>query len=245
MDRSWDKTWRKKIEKGDKLHFTLFDPDDGKPELVARNAKMALLGRTNAIMVGGSTVQSRNLVFKTVKAVRSAIGSQIPIILFPNSSEAVCEGADGIFFMTLLNSRNLKFLIGEQLKGASLVEKFGLEAISVGYIVISTSKNPTTVEKIGNVDRITAKDIGKAIKYSLVAKYWGMKYIYLEAGSGAQRSVPNKMISAVKNKTELTVIVGGGIRDPATALEKKKAGADIIVTTFNNRLVEIITAIDE
>jgi phosphoglycerol geranylgeranyltransferase len=245
MDKSWEKIWRKKIEKGDKLHFTLFDPDDGEPDEIALEATMALLGRTNAIMIGGSTVQSRSLVFKTVKATRAAIGNQIPIILFPNSAESVCKGADCIFFMMLLNSRNLKFLIGEQLKGAPLVKKFGLEAIPVGYIVISTSDKPTTVEKIGNVDKITAQDIDKAIKYSLIAKYWGMKYIYLEAGSGAQRPIPNKMISAVKKETGLSIIVGGGIREPLVALEKKKAGADIIVTTFNDRLVEIITVIDE
>jgi geranylgeranylglyceryl phosphate synthase family protein len=58
----------------------------------------------------------------------------------------------------------------------------------------------------------------------------GMKLIYLEAGSGALHTVPNEMISLVSSVVDIPVIVGGGIRDAKTAVEKIKAGADIIVT---------------
>ena len=57
-----------------------------------------------------------------------------------------------------------------------------------------------------------------------------MKLIYLEAGSGALHTVPNEMISLVSSVVEIPVIVGGGIRDAKTAVEKIKAGANIIVT---------------
>jgi phosphoglycerol geranylgeranyltransferase len=71
-----------------------------------------------------------------------------------------------------------------------------------------------------------------AVAYSLAAKYLGMHYIYLEAGSGADKPVPVEMVTAVKKaigeKTKL--IVGGGIRDGITAKERIKAGADMIVT---------------
>ena len=71
-----------------------------------------------------------------------------------------------------------------------------------------------------------------AVGYSLEAKYFGMKFTYLEAGSGAKESVPEDMIAAVKKTIgdDMFLIVGGGIRDPETALEKVKAGVDIIVT---------------
>ena len=36
--------------------------------------------------------------------------------------------------------------------------------------------------------------------------------IYLEAGSGADVSVPDKMIKAVKKNISIPLIVGGGIR---------------------------------
>lgn len=57
----------------------------------------------------------------------------------------------------------------------------------------------------------------------------GLKVIYLEAGSGATRSVPTEMISAVRNVINIPLIVGGGIRSASEAKAACKAGADIIV----------------
>jgi len=58
----------------------------------------------------------------------------------------------------------------------------------------------------------------------------GMKLVYLEAGSGAEKHVPEEMVSAVKRTVEIPVIVGGGIRSGDDAFRVAKAGADIIVT---------------
>ncbi|HMB45930.1 MAG TPA: geranylgeranylglyceryl/heptaprenylglyceryl phosphate synthase, partial [Candidatus Methanoperedens sp.] len=71
-----------------------------------------------------------------------------------------------------------------------------------------------------------------AVAYSLAAKYLGMHYIYLEAGSGADKPVPVEMVAAVKKAVgeKTKIIVGGGIRDGITAKERVKAGADMIVT---------------
>jgi phosphoglycerol geranylgeranyltransferase len=71
-----------------------------------------------------------------------------------------------------------------------------------------------------------------AVAYALAAKYLGMHYIYLEAGSGADKPVPVEMVAAVKKAVgeQNKVIVGGGIRDGNTAKERVKAGADMIVT---------------
>jgi geranylgeranylglyceryl phosphate synthase family protein len=57
-----------------------------------------------------------------------------------------------------------------------------------------------------------------------------MKFIYLEAGSGAKYPVPDEMISAVKEQTNIPIIVGGGISQPEVAAAKVQAGADFIVT---------------
>ncbi len=57
-----------------------------------------------------------------------------------------------------------------------------------------------------------------------------MKLIYLEAGSGADNSVPNEMVKAVSELCSVPVIVGGGIRNPKSAREKAENGASIIVT---------------
>jgi len=57
-----------------------------------------------------------------------------------------------------------------------------------------------------------------------------MKFIYLEAGSGAQDSVPDEMVKAVSEECSIPIIVGGGIRNPQTARRKVDNGASIIVT---------------
>jgi phosphoglycerol geranylgeranyltransferase len=225
----------------------LIDPVDQSPCEAAQKARRAEEMGTDGIMVGGSTVSDREIVFETVESIRAVI--KIPIILFPNCADAVCEGADYIFFMMLLNSKNINFLIGEQLKGAPLVKKFGIKPISVGYMIISTGEKPTTVEKIAQVDKITSKEIEKAVNYALIAQYWGMEYIYLEAGSGAENPVSDEMISDVRDAVEIPVIVGGGIKDSKAAIEKIKAGARIIVTgnigKDLKRLNEIVSAVNQ
>jgi phosphoglycerol geranylgeranyltransferase len=57
-----------------------------------------------------------------------------------------------------------------------------------------------------------------------------MRFIYLEAGSGAKDHIPLEMIKLVKSQINVILIVGGGIRDGKTARAVVDAGADIIVT---------------
>jgi phosphoglycerol geranylgeranyltransferase len=57
-----------------------------------------------------------------------------------------------------------------------------------------------------------------------------MRFIYLEAGSGAKNPVPPDMIRAVRHYVGVPMIVGGGIRSREQALAAASAGADIIVT---------------
>jgi phosphoglycerol geranylgeranyltransferase len=89
-----------------------------------------------------------------------------------------------------------------------------------------------------------------AAAHALAGQYLGMRFIYLEGGSGAKNPVPAEMIHAVKNLLEIPLIVGGGIRTKEQAVAAASAGADIIVTgnvteTSNSkqRVAEIITAI--
>ena len=57
-----------------------------------------------------------------------------------------------------------------------------------------------------------------------------MKFIYLEAGSGAKEPVPKSLIEAVNRKINIPIIVGGGINTPDLARSAVDAGASIIVT---------------
>lgn len=210
----------KKLKK-EKLHFSLFDPEKMEPEKAAELAlKSEELG-TDAIMIGGSTTSS---VDDFAKAVHDAVN--IPVILFPNSATAVSKHSDAVFFMSLLNSKKQKYLVGEQIKGAPLIKKYGLETIGMGYIVVNTGE-PTAVEKVAQIQPLTPSEI---VSSALAAQYFGMGLVYLEAGSGAQKSVSVDTIRKVRDEIEIPLIVGGGINGPVTAINKLKAGADIIVT---------------
>jgi phosphoglycerol geranylgeranyltransferase len=68
-----------------------------------------------------------------------------------------------------------------------------------------------------------------AVAYALAAEMMGMKFIYLEAGSGARRHVEPEIISRIKKHTDLYIIAGGGIKSPEDACELIDAGADAIV----------------
>ena len=68
-----------------------------------------------------------------------------------------------------------------------------------------------------------------AVAHAIAAEMFGMKLIYLEAGSGASRTVPDEIIRAVISNVDIPVIVGGGIRNPETVAAKVNAGASFVV----------------
>lgn len=237
-----------KDSKKRKLHFSLLDPEDQKPEEAGKLAKIAEDMRSYAMMVGGSTLSSSEQVDETVKAIKEH--SELPVILFPSGAKFLSKYADAIFFMSLLNSRNLDFVIREHVQGSPFIKQVGLEPIPMGYLIVEPGM---TAGKKGEVDLVKRNDVKTAVGYGLSTQFLGMKFFYLEAGSGAPNPVSNEMIAGVSKNIDIPLIVGGGIRDPKTAKEKVKAGADIIVTgtafekekNLEKTLREIIKAIEE
>ncbi len=57
-----------------------------------------------------------------------------------------------------------------------------------------------------------------------------MRFVYLEAGSGAPAPVPVPLVRAVREVLSIPIIVGGGIRSGAEACELLEAGANGLVT---------------
>ena len=221
------------LQKYNKIHFSLIDPDSQAPGETGQIAKTCEEYGTNAIMVGGSTVSSRQLTYDTIESIKRNV--KVPVILFPNSAESISENAEYILFMMLLNSKGNRYLGEEQAKGALLVKKWGIQPISTGYIVVSTSSEPTTIERRVELDKIHVDDIEKAVDYALYAEMSGMSCVYFDAGSGAERPISNEMIQAIRSNIDIPIIIGGGIRDGDTAKEKIAAGADAIV---NGTIVE-------
>lgn len=226
MDRKIYEKIESQVQSGEKLYWVLLDPDDFKPEAAAEIAAESESCGADAILIGGSLLHTE--YFNSfVQAIQEAV--TIPVILFPGDATQISQHADAILFHSLISGRNPDFLIGEQLKGAPLVKKFGIEPISTAYMLIE-SGTVTSVEFMSNTRPIPREKPGIAALHGLAAQYMGQKLIYLEAGSGAKLSVPPTVIGAVKSQVDIPIIVGGGIRDGQSALEKLQAGADILVT---------------
>ena len=231
-----------------KLHFSLLDPDKQSPAVAGSIAKLTEEAGSSAVMVGGSTLSSQKQVDDTVKAIKK--NSSLPVILFPSGAKFLSRYADAVFFMSLLNSRNLEFVIREHVKGAPFIKKSGIEPISMGYVIVEPGM---TAGRVGEADLVKKDDVEAAVGYALAAEYLGMKFFYLEAGSGASYPVSNEMIHAVKKSISIPLIVGGGIRNTSTARQKAKAGADIIITgttlerekNLKQALSNIIRSIEE
>jgi len=231
------------VEKEGAVHLTLIDPDSQLPGEAGKIAREASLGGTDAIMVGGSMGATGATVEQTVQAIKSAC--DLPVILFPANAAGLAEGADAVFFMSLLNSRDINYVTTNQAIGAPLVYKHGIEPISMAYIIIEPGG---AAGWVGDARLIPRNKPKLAVAYALAAKYLGMHYIYLEAGSGADKPVPVEMVAAVKKAVgeETKVIVGGGIRDGPTARERVKAGADMICTgTIVEQVQDIKGKIEE
>jgi len=214
-----------KIEQQKTIHITLIDPEEVTPPQASRIASKAKASETSAIMIGGSTFVSGTHLDSVVRAVKRTV--KLPVILFPNNVSGITRYADAIWFMSLLNSVDPYFLIGAQVLGAPLVKKYRLEPLPLGYIIVGEGG---TAGVVGKAIPVPYEKPELAAAHALAGEYLGMRFVYLEGGSGAKKPVPKEMIRAVKHYIDVPLIVGGGIRTREQALEASAAGADIIVT---------------
>lgn len=206
-------------------HLGLIDPDKQGPEQAGEMAAAFFKAGSDGIMIGGSTGVDPRITDATVVQIRKRC--PLPTILFPAGAACLSKHAHALFFMSLLNSRDRRFLIEEQRRGAPYVKKFRLEAIPMGYIVFEPGMR---VGEVGHAELVGRTDLKLAVEYALTAELFGMACVYLESGSGAPEPLPSGTIWAVKKSVGIPVIVGGGITSPEAAREVVRAGADIVVT---------------
>ena len=208
-----------------KVHMTLIDPDKQVAGEAGRLASMASDAGTDAMMVGGSTGVTQAKVDGTVRAIKA--GCDVPVILFPAGASSLSRHADALYFMSLLNSRSTRLIVGEQRKAVRAVRAWGLEPIPMGYLIVEPGMR---AGEMGEADPIPRAKPEEAVDWALTAQFLGMCLVYLEAGSGAPQPVPPAMVKAVKAAISIPLIAGGGIRTPAQARSIARAGADILVT---------------
>ena len=219
-------------------HIILIDPDAQSSLEAAERCVAAILAGSRMIFVGGSTGTNNNNVDETIIFIQNAIKKEsnnssnsnlwdVPVVLFPACANAFSSSADGITFMMLMNSTSTKFLIEEQLIGAPAIKSANVTPISMGYIVCEPGGK---VGEVGEAKLIKSDEIDLISSYAICAESYGFSLLYLEAGSGANNPVSPELIKAARESCNLTIIVGGGIRDGNSAKRAVEAGADWIVT---------------
>lgn len=206
-------------------YFVLIDPEQCEIEKCVKLAGEIEQAGADAILLGGSFLT--NDLHRIAKALKQE--TELPLVLFPGDSMHLTPHADAILYISLISGRNPNYLIAEQVKAAPWIQRYALKPIPTGYMLIEGG-NKTAVEFMSGTMPIPRDKPDIAGPHALAAEYLGMQMVYLEAGSGAVHSVPEEMITAVKNQISIPLIVGGGIRTPEIAAKKVEAGADFIVT---------------
>ncbi len=223
--RVQEKIYKSISDKG-AAYFVLIDPDDISGERLQNFVRHCEKSGVDGFLVGGSLMMSDTLddVLEAISSV-----SSLPTILFPGSVSQISSRADAILFISLISGRNAEHLIGTHVIAAPLVKKSGIEPISTGYMLVE-SGSKTTAEYMSGSSPIPRNKPEIATATALAAEYLGMNFVYLEGGSGAEKSVPNEMVKMVSSALSIPVIVGGGIRDSKTAREKVENGASVVIT---------------
>ena len=211
---------------GKKSIAVLIDPD--KADDPARLKHLINLASENCVdffFVGGSLITTSNLA-EVIQSIKEDVN--IPVVLFPGSSLQIDASADAILFLSLISGRNPDLLIGQHVQAAPILKNNRMEVLPTGYMLISSGRT-TSVAYISNTTPIPEDKYSLAACTALAGEMLGLRLIYLDAGSGAEREISPRMISAVRKSINVPMIVGGGISTPQKALSALEAGADMIV----------------
>lgn len=203
----------------------LIDPD--KTEQKSLN-KIILLSKETEVdffFVGGSLLIENKLEF-CIEIIKQ--NCNIPVVLFPGNNLQISKNADAILFLSLISGRNADLLIGNHVISAPYLKESKLEIIPTGYMIIDGGI-PTTVSYMSNTFPIPHNKEDIAACTALAGEMLGLKVIYMDAGSGANKHISKKMVQKVRNSVSLPIIVGGGINSPEVAKDIWESGADVVV----------------
>lgn len=210
---------------GKKQLALLIDPDKADDRQLDEMIGTAISAQVDYFLIGGSLLMGGRL-----KTCLERIGQycDIPRLLFPGNALQVDATADGILLLSLISGRNPEFLIGQHVIAAPYLKKSGLEIIPTAYLLIDGGR-PTSVSYMSNTTPIPADKTDIVQCTAMAGEMLGHRLIYMDAGSGARRPIPVEAIRAVRQHTEVPLVIGGGIRTPEAARQASQAGADLVV----------------
>lgn len=211
---------------GKKSFAILIDPDKiTNISGVIRTANLCVENKVDFIFVGGSLITNDKFstIITTIKD-----HCNIPVIIFPGNHIQVEPAADAILLLSLISGRNPDMLIGQHIVAAPVIKRSKLEVIPTGYMLVN-SGNHTSVSYMSNTIPIPSNKPTIAACTAMAGEMLGLKIIYIDAGSGSDKPVPQKVISAVRRSVDIPIIVGGGINSVLKAQNALESGADLLV----------------
>lgn len=212
------------VKNGEKMLAFLIDPDkfpDSKLDFLIKTMEKR---QPHFILVGGSLISTP--IEPLVRRLKQYL--DIPIVLFPGHPAHIRPEFDALLFLSMISGRNSELLIGNHVVAAPIIKRYGIEAISTGYMLIDGGVS-TSVEYISNTRPIPADKTDIIIATAMAGEMLGLKLIYMDAGSGALQPIPEKTIKEVKSECSIPLMVGGGINTPAKLEKAFNHGADIVV----------------
>lgn len=208
-----------------KLLAVLIDPDKFLIENTTRFLKKVNASIATHIFVGGSIVDHNKTDILVLEIKKH---TTLPVVLFPGDVTQITGKADTLLFLSLLSGRNSDYLIGKHVEAVSKLNKTNLEVIPTGYILIE-SGTCTAVEIVTRTKPMPRHEVQNIVDTAIAGQLLGMKLIYLEAGSGAEKALTSEIISSVKTELNIPLIIGGGIRNKIQLENAYNAGADLVV----------------
>ncbi len=204
----------------------LLDPDTKYDEILLSMLNLINESDFDIIFVGGSLV-SDNEFDRRIKFIKNH--TDLPIIIFPGSSNQLSKYADAILYLSLISGRNPQYLIGEHIKSAPLIYNLSLETIPTAYILLEGGIR-SSVEVVSDTKPIPMDKHDIILAHALAGQYLGKSILFLESGSGAIKHITCEILSYIKPYLTIPIIVGGGIRTAESAYDLVKSGADYVVT---------------
>jgi geranylgeranylglyceryl phosphate synthase family protein len=209
---------------GKKSVALLLDPDKASGNSLLNILKSAEKCKTDFIMTGGSlTFSSIDILIDAVKEHCS-----IPVVLFPGNLLQLSRKADLILLLSLISGRNPELLIGNHVIAAPYLRDIRKKLVSTGYILIGCGTK-TSVEYISQTEAIPADKPEIVVATAMAGEMLGLSMIYLEAGSGATKHIPEAIISSVRKNISIPLAVGGGIRKKEEVEKIFRSGADLVI----------------
>lgn len=210
---------------GHKKLAVLIDPDSQDAEHLVEVVHKAEKAEVDFYFVGGSLLL-KDALEETLRIIKKNTAK--PVMIFPGSIMQVSSYADGILFLSLISGRNPDLLIGQQVMAAPYIKQAHLETVATGYMLIESGRS-TTASYMSHSLPIPAHKPEIAACTALAGQYLGMHMIYMDGGSGADKTITPDMVQAVHQMVDIPLTVGGGIRSAQEAEAICNAGADLIV----------------